>query len=158
MKTLLLGIAILLSISTHAYADISADKKAQIQELFEVMGLDEQINGGFEAMLGVVDQMSARMQLNAQQKNQLTNIYRDWFKYDIDHAAMQEKFVQLYADAFTSDEVDKLVAFYKTPTGQKFLEKSPGLMKRGAQIGMQEAKSKEDELMQRLQLFLESVK
>ena len=41
---------------------------------------------------------------------------------------LESSIVLIYADNFTADELRELVAFYKTPTGQKFLEKTPLVM------------------------------
>ena len=52
-------------------------------------------------------------------------------------------------------EIEEVTNFYQTETGQKFLQKSPELMKLGAQIGMIEAQSKQTELLNRLKPFFE---
>jgi uncharacterized protein len=36
----------------------------------------------------------------------------------------------MYADVFTEDELRQVVAFYKSPGGQAFLDKTPQLMQR----------------------------
>jgi hypothetical protein len=38
---------------------------------------------------------------------------------------LENSIVSIYADNFTAAELRELIAFYKTPTGQKFLEKTP---------------------------------
>ncbi len=106
-------------------------------------------------MLPMVDQVASQLQLNAQEKEQLKDIYREWFENDIDRKVIKEKMIKLYAANFTTEEINELNKFYSSPVGQKFLEKSPGLMKLGAQIGMEEAQRKQAKLMERLQPFLD---
>ncbi|WP_213770579.1 DUF2059 domain-containing protein [Bradyrhizobium sp. dw_78] len=38
---------------------------------------------------------------------------------------LEQSIVLIYADNFTADELRALIAFYKTPLGQKLLEKTP---------------------------------
>ena len=112
------------------------------------------MTGGFEAMLPVIEQMASQLQLDDAAKEELKNIYRDWFKYDFDQQAILTKLVAVYSESFTDKEINELIAFYETPTGQKFLAKSPQLMQIGAQLGMQEGQLKQALLLERLQPFL----
>lgn len=50
--------------------------------------------------------------------------------------AMLEEFAVVYAQQFTVDELKAVTDFYKSPTGQKFIQASPELMQAGAAIGM----------------------
>lgn len=66
-----------------------------------------------------------------------------------------EKMKDLYANNFTEKEIEEVTKFYQSETGQKFLEKSPELMKLGVQVGMNEAQSKQAQLLNRLKPFFE---
>lgn len=61
----------------------------------------------------------------------------------------------LYVDAFTQQEIEGITKFFQTPIGQKYLKQSPELMKLGVKIGMDEAQSKQTQLLNRLKPFLE---
>lgn len=135
-----------------AYANESHNS---VKELFAVMGMENQLQGGFEAMLPVVDQLAARYNLNVDEKEELRNIYRDWFDNDIDRKSIRDQLVTLYADNFTETEINELIVFYKTPLGQKFLQKNPELMRLGAQIGMHEGQAKQHLLLKKLKPFME---
>jgi uncharacterized protein len=50
--------------------------------------------------------------------------------------AMVEEFAIVYAQRFTVDELKAVTEFYKSPTGQKFIQASPELMQAGAAIGI----------------------
>ena len=126
-----------------------------VEKMFKVMAMDEQLNGGFEAMLPMIDQMAAKFKLDESAKEELLTIYRTWFYDDIDRTQMINKIKILYVNAFTKKEIEEITAFYQTPLGQKFLKQSPELMKQGVQIGMAEAQSKQAKLLARLKPFLE---
>lgn len=128
---------------------------ASVEKMFKVMNMDEQLVGGFEAMLPVIDQMATKFKLDSAGKEELLNIYRAWFNDDLDRSKIKEKIKELYAATFSDKEIDEITKFYQTETGQKFLKKSPELMKLGAQIGMAEAQAKQSQLLNRLKPFFE---
>jgi len=43
----------------------------------------------------------------------------------------------IYARTFTQAELNQVIAFYKTPTGQKFIDRMPGLMTELSQAGQE---------------------
>ena len=154
MKSLLTLFTILFSTVLFA-TEIPEEKSTALNELFKVMGIEEQMLGGFEAMLPVVDQLAAQLQLNADEKEELKNVYRDWFVQDIDREAILSQILALYADTFTLEDIQTLQEFHLSPIGQKFLKESPELMKKSAQIGMTEAQKAQGKLMERLGPFME---
>lgn len=50
-------------------------------------------------------------------------------KDELSWAKIKGGFVQVYRETFTQEEVDGIIAFYKSPTGQAFIDKQPALMK-----------------------------
>jgi len=113
------------------------------------------MTGGFDAMLPVIDQMVAQYGLDAEAKKELTNIYQTWFKEDINTNAMIEQVGELYAEAFTAEEIQDMIDFYSTPTGQKMLDKTPELTQKAALIGMEVGQKAQPKLMERLTPFFE---
>lgn len=61
----------------------------------------------------------------------------------------------LYLQVFSEDEIKEITKFYQSRVGKKFLDNSNFLMQKGAQIGMQEAQSKQVKLMERVKPFLD---
>ena len=57
---------------------------------------------------------------------------------------------KLYADNFTDQEISDAISFYRTPTGQKILQKLPALMQQGAQSGQSLVQAHIPEMQQRL--------
>ena len=47
---------------------------------------------------------------------------------------MKEDYITLYADTFTEEELKGIIAFYKSPAGQAFIQKQPELMKRSMEL------------------------
>jgi len=128
------------------------------EKLGEITGLKEQFASGFQSMMPMIVQQAERMQLDNEQRAQLLQIYRDWFNEDLDQQWMFDQSVLLYARSFSQGELEAIIEFYQTPAGKKALLVLPQLVQQGAELGMREAQSKQDELLERLKPFLESVK
>jgi hypothetical protein len=47
---------------------------------------------------------------------------------------MKAQYERIYAEVFTPDEVRGLIAFYKTPAGQAFLDKQPLLIQKTMEV------------------------
>jgi len=56
----------------------------------------------------------------------------------------------VYAANFTAQELRDMTAFYRTPTGQKMLERLPTVMQQSMQLGQTYGKKIGDEVMQRM--------
>jgi hypothetical protein len=156
MMKRLFAVLLLFLLNPHLSAsELPADKAAALDDIFKAMDIEQQLLGGFEAMLPMVNQLAAQLQLDEEEKEELKSIYRTWFVEDIDRSAILGQMRTLYAEAFTAEELEDLNAFYRSPTGQTFLKKSPELMKAGAQIGMAEAQKVQHKLLEKLGPFIE---
>ncbi|WP_216611924.1 DUF2059 domain-containing protein [Vibrio sp. RE86] len=134
---------------------IANTKSDSVAKLLEVMKIDDQMKGGFEAMLPTIHQLAARLQLSADETEELKNIYRDWFQNDVDRFYIGSQIADLYSDTFSQSEIEEIIQFYQTPTGRKLVNKSPELTKLGAQIGLEEAQRKQQQLLEKLTPFIE---
>ncbi|MBK7951764.1 MAG: DUF2059 domain-containing protein [Deltaproteobacteria bacterium] len=65
--------------------------------------------------------------------------YRDvviaWSNETMSWSTHRDAFVELYVDALSEGELRDLIAFYRSPSGQKSIRVMPELMNRGAEIG-----------------------
>jgi hypothetical protein len=67
---------------------------------------------------------------------------------------VSDKISELYAKEFTTEELQQLTAFYKTPLGKKFDAKQSEIFFKGEQIGQQLALAHQAELKSTLQAAL----
>jgi hypothetical protein len=150
MKKLLILPLVLLTLSP-----VSIANEAPIDEMFRVMSMDKQLTGGFEAMLPVIEQLTLQHKLDENAKEELKGIFRSWFEEDLERDKMLNDIKALYLQVFSEDEIKEITKFYQSRVGKKFLDNSNFLMQKGAQIGMQEAQSKQVKLMERVKPFLD---
>jgi uncharacterized protein len=63
---------------------------------------------------------------------------------------MLDQMAALYAHTFTAEELREVVAFYRGPTGQKFVEKLPTITQEGMRIGQRFGQSIAGDLRDRI--------
>ena len=55
-------------------------------------------------------------------------------KEEISWANMKAMYVTIYRETFTQDEIDGLIAFYRSPTGAAFIDKMPLIMQKSSAL------------------------
>jgi hypothetical protein len=132
--------AVLLFALPRAHAD-EASKRAKIEEMFTVLKVDKTMKQMMDMGLAQGKQtaqnmMGDRPMTPADQKimdDYLAKLYvavsdvLSWEK-------LKPAYVDLYASAYSEEEVDGIVAFYKSPVGQVLLEKTPELITKSSTI------------------------
>ena len=157
MKTIIIAAWIGLVIVA---ADIRADeasKRARIEELLLLTNveavtnqvLDQIKNMSLESLkrAGMPGESEAAFKANQERIFALIKDQMSWEK-------MKPNYVQLYSDAFTEEEVEGIVAFYKTPTGQGMLKKMPMLMQNSMKLSQQRMA----EIMPEIQRIIQETK
>jgi uncharacterized protein len=76
----------------------------------------------------------------------------------IDWQKMKPQFVQAYSDAFTVDELNGMAAFYRSPAGKAFLEKTPQVFQRLNSVGQQQMASTGPEIQKMMNDFMNDIK
>ena len=134
-----------------AHAADTPSKEAR--ELMSVMRMEQSMMDGFDAMLPMIEAQAQSWQLTPSQLEEYRSIHRDWFAKDLDLSAINEQITLEYDKTFSESELQDLINFYNTPTGQKTLNEMPRLMQLGAQIGFQEGQKKEFLLKEKVKSF-----
>jgi hypothetical protein len=143
-----------------AHAD-DASKAVKVEQLFKAARIDrlsaqmmqqtfDQINSGMmQQMMGVklapeqqkrVDAFSAKIQ-------KLLTDNLGW-------NSLEPEYAKLYEDTYTEDEIDGILAFYNSPSGQAMAEKSPALVKRSSAIAQERMKAMMPQLQELMKDFM----
>jgi hypothetical protein len=80
-----------------------------IDEMFRVMCMDKQMEGGFEAMLPMIEQMTVQFKLDNEGKEELKGIFRVWFNEDIDRSKITSEIKKQYSQTFTDTEIKEII-------------------------------------------------
>ena len=108
---------------------------AAARDLMEVTGVTKQLDGMMEAMSKGFAK-GANADTSEKGKNLAEEFEAGMKKFLSYKEDMMTDFTALYAETFTAEEMKQVADFYRSGTGAKFIQMTPALMQKGAQIGM----------------------
>lgn len=134
--------AALLLFAFTASAD-EASKNAKIEQLFTLSKVDRSVQTGIDQTLdqmkSAIQQMFAGSPAAEQAKNtadlqgKISKILLDALGWD----KLKPLYVKMYSEAYSEHQIDDLLAFFKTPTGQALVDKGPVLAEKGGEAAQQ---------------------
>lgn len=142
MRASLLLVALALGTTAFAQDTIDPAKRANIEELLSLMKVDRTV----EQMLPQVQRMMAQAmqssiptgirdsQDKATDIGELQNRVFALMKEKLTYANMKPDYVRLYDETFSAGEIAGILAFYKTPAGQAYLDKLPLLSAKSVEL------------------------
>jgi uncharacterized protein len=161
-QKLLLAVTLLLATSV-AHAD-GTSKHAKVKELFELTSMQtrvDQIRASALAQIrALVAQQFAAAGLSDQDKS--IAAYNDKLnamvatKYD--WTQLEPKYEQIYVDLYTEEELDGILAFYRSPVGHAFLAKTPEATRQMLQLSKQQLDTLAPQIQQLTDDYLEALK
>ena len=131
-------------------ADTEAERLRLAAEVVEISQGEQMAQSMITAMLPLqlAQLRKAHPKLTDKQYVIVEEVLRDELKFVVEDAIAQ--FVPIYAETFSAKELQDIVSFYKSDTGQRMLEEMPALQQRGMQVGLGAAIKRMPEMVQRL--------
>ena len=122
-----------------AYAD-EASRRAMAEELLNLANMQ----GTMEKSFAMIKQMMPAQMEKMKQATGQTNMpscvssqttkMMDMMAQEYSWDKIKGDFITLYVETFTEDEMEGVIAFYKSPAGQAFIKKQPELMRRSMEL------------------------
>ena len=128
---------------TVAVGDDKSHRKAA-ETLLIMTNVDKSLPKMVEQVLASQLQQNPQLTPYREVMQRFLNKYMNW-------ESLKEEVMTAYTQEFTEPELKQLTAFYKTPLGQKAVEKMPKLLFIGGQIGMRRVQANEAELRQMIE-------
>lgn len=128
MKKLLLIVTItIFSCISLAHAEISKEKRAEIEKMLRLTGMEK-----------LMDQMMTQM-ISAYkvQMKQVPEAFWTKFRQKIDTGELLEKLIPLYDKYYSVEDLKAVNAFYESPVGQKILATLPEITQESMKIGLE---------------------
>lgn len=160
MKRFLLGTIVLLCASAIAFAQQntaeSPASKEDVQRYLDVMHSREMMSKILDAMAKPMHQMMHEQYQRDKDKlpsdfeartNKMIDDYLRQFPWD----EILQSMVPVYQKHFTKGDIDQLVAFYSSPTGQKLLKELPAITGESMQVMMPLMQRQIEKMTQELQ-------
>ena len=161
------SVAVLLIFLALGYSDARADeasKRAKAQQLFMLLHMDKMMDQLLSGVQKQVQQITQSMpgadQATPEQKKQIADFQTrvlNVVNQKLGWKALEPDFINLYASTYTEEELDGILGFYKSPVGQKMLEKTPELMTKSTEITQQKMREVQPELNQMVQDFMKQM-
>jgi len=127
---IVVGVFALLSLS-YAQEDVH---KQLAEELLLLVEVDKNIERTFEMMKQTqIKNIPLAKELSKEDSEKIASMQgnvMDIMVKEMRWDKLKEDFIDIYVDVFTKEELEGVIAFYKTPVGQKFIKKQPELMQR----------------------------
>lgn len=145
MRTLLVAaaLAVCAAVPAAAQEEPSPGEVAAIREMLEVSRTRENFIRGME--LGMA-QGGGMVQIDGRMREVLREFMDEHFSYE----ELEPDFIRAYAEQFTEDEIRAFTAFYRTPAGARFVERTPELGIAIQRITMERLTEALPQLMQRM--------
>jgi hypothetical protein len=165
IRRMILLAAVFLFALPHAHAD-DASKRAKIEEMFNVLHIDRTMKQMMDmglaqgketakSIMGDHPMTPTDQKIMDDYMAKLSAVVSDVLSWQ----NLKPAYVDLYASAYTEEEIDGIVTFYKSPVGQALLAKTPELMTKSSAIvngRMQELGPRMREVMDDLQKQLKA--
>lgn len=146
----------LLPLSAHAD---DASRRAKVEELFTIMHMDRTLQTTMKAMENSVIPMTEQMfgtKVPDSLKSEVADMQKQLFDLIEDQMSwksLEPTYVDIYVRNFSENQIDDLIAFYKSPTGQAMLEKTPELVQESMQASMTRMTTLQPQIKQLLDHF-----
>ncbi|MBU0550863.1 DUF2059 domain-containing protein [Myxococcota bacterium] len=148
LATLLCASALLFSFNALAAPDAARLKAAE--ELLLVMDLEKTFS---ESIKQQVDLQVRQNPMIAPFREVMLEFFEKYMSWE----SLKGDMANIYAEAFTVEEIKDLVKFYNTPTGKKASLKLPELASKGAELGMTRVQKHMPELQSMIQKKMASM-
>lgn len=135
MRTLACMAAALAVALSPAQAAAQGATPASIERLLEAKQTEQLLKSMLQSVAALQDEQFARMlsSLKTEEAKTKALAVRERMAViladELGYAKMKPLMVELFERTYTEDEVRALLEFYESPTGRKYLEKQPQLMR-----------------------------
>lgn len=160
-KGLVAFVFVVFSVGVHAD---ESSKQAKLSELVNVMDMDAMVESMYSQMEVLMQNMSTQMGVQASEQATFDKYYSQMITLlqdELSWEKMEPSVVDIYNRNFSEKEIDDMLAFYKTETGQSLLTKMPVVMQESMQMSqalMQSAIPKIQAIAQELSADLEKAR
>ncbi|WP_420348321.1 DUF2059 domain-containing protein [Pelagibius sp.] len=122
---LIVALAATASAGAAAAQSTKAEKAREVFQVFQGDGLMEQM---FEATFAQINAMAR--QANPELPNEVGEIIQDEILAALKESMplLMDEMAIIYERVFTEEELDAMLAFYKSPAGQSMIKKMPAMM------------------------------
>jgi hypothetical protein len=109
------------------------------QELLVLMNTKEATEQAFEQIYPLVNSMSEHYPVSDEYRELMAEEMQanlEFIKRELNWSVLEPRLVEVYVGVYSEEELLGLNEFYRTPLGQKFIEKTPEIMEASSRMTM----------------------
>lgn len=126
-QLLLVALITIFSSISVAHAEISKEKRKEIEKLLQLTGAEKL---AFQVKTQMISALKAEMA-------EVPESFWEKVQKKMDTRELQEKIIPIYDKYYTIEDLKAINAFYETPVGQKVLSTLPQIMQESIKIGQE---------------------
>lgn len=142
LRGFLLSIVLLSSTFTGRAEEARNDPKFDLAiDILALMDMDQMLvsmHGQMESMISAQIEQVAECEAMKPAIQAYSRDMTALITTQLSAETFMPEIAQIYVDVFTQEELEAVLAFYRSPTGQKMLAKMPELMQRSMAVGQQQ--------------------
>jgi len=142
-KLLITVLFLLVSLNSILFADEASHLRAT-EDLLAIMNIENILNQSIEKM---VNYQIAKNPKIASYKDLITNFYKKYSGWNV----IKDDIIAMYKDTFREREINDLIKFYRSDTGQKALSNIPSLMVQSIALGQRNIQKNIPELQKEIE-------
>ena len=145
MKRLACLFLVVSVVGVHLAEGDSISKTRKVREMLAALRMEETTNRLEQAQEMQIQAMMSKQQLagvtpDADQQKAYDEFHQnvvDLIRASMSWETLEPDFVKMYFDAYSEEEIDGILAFYRTSAGRPMLAKTPELTERSITISQQ---------------------
>jgi hypothetical protein len=153
MKKLVFGLLIVAGLVCAVAAAPDSHREAA-RELYRMMSPRETFISGFSTVFKAQLEQMAKMGIEDSKIKRIEKASVAFAEKIADDPELEKRMVSIYVEAFSEQEIQELIRFYRTPIGRKALRKLPELFQKGAQVGQELALKHQPQFQKEVQSIL----
>lgn len=133
MKKILLVFSLTAALTLCAAQNDMAEREKLAEALLGNLGLREQVNMSFAKIRALHRKTVNKILENAQKSEEVEKFREKAFTVSdnlLSWDALKKDFIKIYAEAYSPDDLQKLNAFFSSPTGKTFIANTPVLQRK----------------------------
>jgi hypothetical protein len=130
-------IVALLFVSSLSWADADAEKRAAVKELLELTDAESMVNVVYEQMEQMVSNTQVQLGLKGEERAMFNEYYKqviELTRSEMNWASLESPLTDIYVKNFSQQELDDIIAFYKSESGKSMIQKMPGITRESMQL------------------------
>lgn len=144
-KYLIKNVLILVFLTSPLALSAGEAECQAINELLDITNVNKIMNDTIDATIQmIISRSPVSAAEKANQEARLRKFYNKYMSLD----SIRNDVILVYNETFTLEEIKDMIAFYKTKTGQKMIQKAPEVMQRAMLLATTRVMQHSNELLE----------